>query len=176
MQKEEFLRKFMVHKNKMYRFARSYISDDEEAKDVVQDVLLKLWETAATLNEVKNTEAWCMALVRNKSLDRLKRAERKLRSVGDYSSAEANAVSAEPAPDRRLSNKELGEMIQNSAAALPEKQRAAFHLRDVEGYSYLEISETLEMDMNQVKVNIFRARKALREALTNRISDERRPA
>ncbi len=160
----------------MYRFARSYISDDEEAKDVVQDVLLKLWETAATLNEVKNTEAWCMALVRNKSLDRLKRAERKLRSVGDYSSAEANAVSAEPAPDRRLSNKELGEMIQNSAAALPEKQRAAFHLRDVEGYSYLEISETLEMDMNQVKVNIFRARKALREALTNRISDERRPA
>lgn len=160
----------------MYRLARSYISDDEEAKDVVQDVLLKLWETAATLGEVKNTEAWCMTLVRNKSLDRLKRAERKLRAGGDYSSAEANAVSAELAPDRRLSNKELGEMIQNSAAALPDKQRAAFHLRDVEGYSYLEISETLEMDMNQVKVNIFRARKALREALTNRISDERRPA
>lgn len=166
----------MVHKNKMYRFARSYVRDDEEAKDLVQDVLLKLWESASTLGDVKNTEAWCMTLIRNKSLDRLKRAERKLRAVRDNGTPGPDAVSSEPSPDLALSNKELGAMIRNSAAALPEKQRAAFHLRDVEGYSYMEISETLEMDMNQVKVNIFRARKTLREALSNRINDERRPA
>lgn len=160
----------------MYRFARSYVKNDEEAKDLVQDVLLKLWETAPTLDEVKNTEAWCMALIRNKSLDTLKRAEHRLRAVRDNGALEPEAVSTMPGPDLSLSNKELGAAITASAARLPEKQRAAFYLRDVEGYSYMEISETLEMDMNQVKVNIFRARKALREALSNQISDESRPA
>jgi RNA polymerase sigma-70 factor (ECF subfamily) len=51
-------------------------------------------------------------------------------------------------------------------ASLPEKQRQVIHLRDIEGYSYNEICEILELDMNQVKVNLFRARNAVREKLT----------
>jgi RNA polymerase sigma-70 factor (ECF subfamily) len=50
-------------------------------------------------------------------------------------------------------------------AALPEKQRQVMHLRDVEGYSYNEICDILALDMNQVKVNLFRARNAVREKL-----------
>jgi RNA polymerase sigma-70 factor (ECF subfamily) len=49
--------------------------------------------------------------------------------------------------------------------SLPEKQRQVIHLRDVEGYSYNEICEILELDMNQVKVNLFRARSSVREKL-----------
>jgi RNA polymerase sigma-70 factor (ECF subfamily) len=49
--------------------------------------------------------------------------------------------------------------------ALPEKQRQVMHLRDVEGYSYNEICDILELDMSQVKVNLFRARNAVREKL-----------
>ncbi|HCW09182.1 MAG TPA: RNA polymerase sigma factor, partial [Cytophagales bacterium] len=49
--------------------------------------------------------------------------------------------------------------------SLPDKQRQVMHLRDIEGYSYNEISEILELDMNQVKVNLFRARNAVREKL-----------
>jgi RNA polymerase sigma-70 factor (ECF subfamily) len=51
-------------------------------------------------------------------------------------------------------------------AALPDKQRQVMHLRDVEGYSYNEICDILDIDMNQVKVNLFRARNAVREKLT----------
>jgi RNA polymerase sigma factor (sigma-70 family) len=54
---------------------------------------------------------------------------------------------------------QLNEMI----AALPEKQRQVIHLRDIEGYSYNEICDILELDMNQVKVNLFRARNTVRE-------------
>jgi RNA polymerase sigma factor (sigma-70 family) len=63
---------------------------------------------------------------------------------------------------------ELGESMQNVSqliAALPEKQRQVIHLRDVEGYTYNEICDILELDMNQVKVNLFRARNAVREKL-----------
>jgi RNA polymerase sigma-70 factor (ECF subfamily) len=49
--------------------------------------------------------------------------------------------------------------------ALPEKQRQVMHLRDIEGYSYNEICEILELDMSQVKVNLFRARNFVRERL-----------
>src|SRR4030095_2490146 len=64
---------------------------------------------------------------------------------------------------------ELGESmnrISQFIESLPEKQRQVIHLRDIEGYSYNEICEILELDMNQVKVNLFRARNAVREKLT----------
>jgi len=57
------------------------------------------------------------------------------------------------------------EYVSQLIASLPEKQRQVIHLRDVEGYSYNEICEILELDMNQVKVNLFRARNAVREKL-----------
>jgi RNA polymerase sigma factor (sigma-70 family) len=50
-------------------------------------------------------------------------------------------------------------------AALPEKQRQVIHLRDIEGYSYNEICEILELDMNQVKVSLFRARNAVKREI-----------
>ena len=57
--------------------------------------------------------------------------------------------------------KRIGELM----ATLPEKQRQVMHLRDIEGYSYQEICEILEIDMSQVKVSLFRARNAVREQL-----------
>ncbi len=166
MQKEEFIREVMVHKQKLFRFALSYLGQAEEASDVVQDVLLRLWETRAKLLALRSIEAWSMTLVRNSCLDRLKRSEHKLRvysPAADYLRQQPDQGSN---PAQALLQKETEALISAALDQLPEKQRAAFQLRDVQGYSYLEISEILSIDMNQVKVNIFRARKALREALT----------
>jgi RNA polymerase sigma-70 factor (ECF subfamily) len=176
MHKEKFLQDVMVHKNKMYRFAISYLKNEANASDVVQDVLLKLWETREQLSELRNSEAWCMTLTRNKCLDRLKRSDRKLRVENGGEMTENQADGLVDSPLRSLENKELGQLIEIASAQLPEKQRAAFHLRDVQGYSYTEICDMLEIDMNQVKVNIFRARKALRESLTKSRNDESRTA
>jgi len=161
----------MVHKNKMYRFACSYLRDEAEARDVVQDVLLKLWETRQRLHELRSTEAWCMTLTRNKCLDRLKRSDHRLRAEGVEVDSARQFAGSEASPQHTLENKELGGIIEKHAEELPEKQKAAFHLRDVQGYSYTEICDLLQIDMNQVKVNIFRARKALREALTKEMND-----
>jgi RNA polymerase sigma-70 factor (ECF subfamily) len=71
--------------------------------------------------------------------------------------------SLNPAETTELSEsmKRIGELM----AELPEKQRQVMHLRDIEGYSYNEICEILEIDMSQVKVSLFRARNAVREKL-----------
>jgi RNA polymerase sigma-70 factor (ECF subfamily) len=63
---------------------------------------------------------------------------------------------------------EIGESmkrVNELMAALPDKQRQVMLLRDIEGYSYNEICEILELDMSQVKVNLFRARNFVRERL-----------
>lgn len=166
MHQEDFKRTVLVHKNKMYRFALSIIGDTDEAKDVVQDVLLKLWETRDELEEKTSLEAWCMSLTRNKSLDLLKRVGRKLKT--NIHDVTVTLVSHEKLPDSYTIENETMEHIKQAVMELPEKQRSVFQLRDVEGYAYLEICETLKMEMSQVKVYIFRARKSIKKALENR--------
>ena len=99
---------------------------------------------------------------KNLSLDRLRSLQRK----GTYPIAEGFDIKQTDAtPDVKI---ELGESMLNVnqlIASLPEKQRQVIHLRDVEGYTYNEICEILELDMNQVKVSLFRARNAVKEKL-----------
>ncbi len=163
MHQEEFTRTVMVHKNKMYRFALGYMKNDDDAKDVVQDVLVKLWETRNELQEKQSVEAWCMTLTRNKALDRVKRVGRKMKS--NIEDAHPQIFAHDLSPVRVVTDTETMKYIDEFASGLPEKQRAAFQLRDMEGFSYIEIAETLDVDINQIKVNIYRARKAIREKL-----------
>jgi len=164
MDRNEFANKIMKYKNNMFRFAMSYMHSESEAKDVVQDVLMKLWETRNELEEKKNLEAWCMTLTRNKSLDALKRAGRKMTSSLDLT--HHNPGSENSSPLQAYSDKESMNHIKNALGNLPEKQVATFMLRDMQGYSYLEIGEMLGLSIDQVKVNIHRARKALKKELS----------
>ncbi len=165
MEKEQFRAKIMVHKDKMYRFALSYTRSTSEAEDVVQDVLMKLWESRFSLDEIKSLEAWCMSLTRNKALDFLKRASNRLNisfeGMKDIKQFDAGTET----PFQLLSQRENLETLMRIVNQLPEKQKAAFMLREIEGCSYLEICDVLETDMSQVKVNIFRARQSLKDKM-----------
>lgn len=147
----------------MYRFALTYIKDRDDAKDIVQDVMVKLWETRLELGLKDNVEAWCMTLTRNKALDQLKRVGRKRKTPIEH--AEMHLVSQVDQPDKTTAEKEELAYIDAILKSLSEKQRMVFQLRDVEGYSYIEICDALNLDMNQVKVNIFRARKTIKTNL-----------
>lgn len=149
-------------KNKLFRFAFRLLGSSEEAKDVVQDVFIKVWNGREQMEEIQNMEAWCMRITKNLSLDRLRSRQRK----GTDLMEEGFDVRQEGLTP--LETTEINESMQSInllIARLPEKQRQVIHLRDVEGYSYNEICDILELDMNQVKVNLFRARNAVREKL-----------
>ncbi len=165
MEKEEFRAKIMVHKDKMYRFALSYTKSSTEAEDIVQDVLMKLWESRYELNEVRSLEAWCMSLTRNKALDILKKASTKQNTSMEIVKDSKQFDSGVESPFQQLSQRESLNNLMQIVGELPEKQKAVFLLREIEGCSYLEICETLNVDMNQVKVNIFRARQYLKEKM-----------
>jgi RNA polymerase sigma-70 factor (ECF subfamily) len=159
---EAFENRVLPSKNKLYRFALRYLGNSEEAEDVVQDVLIKVWKGRDSMHQINNWEAWCMRLTKNLSLDRLRAQQRK----GTDSMTEGFEVKQEGlSPHEKTELSESMQQVNKLMASLPEKQRQVMHLRDVEGYSYSEISEILELDMNQVKVSLFRARSAVREKL-----------
>jgi RNA polymerase sigma-70 factor (ECF subfamily) len=162
MNLEAFQTRVLPAKNKLFRFAYRLLDNEEEAKDVVQDVLIKVWNGRERMDEVLNWEAWCMRLTKNLSFDRIRSRQRKATdSIGEGFDVRNETLSPHETTELSESMQRINQLI----AALPEKQRQVIHLRDIEGYSYNEICEILDLEMSQVKVNLFRARNAVREKL-----------
>jgi RNA polymerase sigma factor (sigma-70 family) len=162
MNLEAFQNRVLPSKNKLFRFALKFLGNEEEAKDVVQEVLIRVWNGREQMDQVQNWEAWCMRITRNLSLDRIRSITRKQTQPIEESYHVHNAGLT---PHESTEAKESMQRITELISSLPEKQRQVIHLRDVEGYSYNEICDILELDMSQVKVNLFRARNAVREKL-----------
>ena len=162
MDLKAFENRVLPSKNKLFRFALRFLGNEEEAKDIVQEVFIRVWNGRDQMEEVQNWEAWCMRITRNLSLDRIRLISRKqTRPIEESFDVHHQDLTPCESTELDESMQKITQMIQ----ALPEKQRQVIHLRDVEGYSYQEICDILELDMNQVKVNLFRARNAVREKL-----------
>ncbi|MEM9391973.1 MAG: RNA polymerase sigma factor [Bacteroidota bacterium] len=165
MSLEAFKTKVLPVKDKLYRFALKLVKSEPEAQDIVQEVLIKVWDKRDEMGEVENLEAWCMRVTRNLSLDKLK-SKYMSKTSGmkeDFEISQGEKVT----PYRSTEMKDTMENIENLILSLPDKQKQVIQLRDVEGFSYKEIGDIMAIDMNQVKVNLFRARKAVRENLLN---------
>ena len=152
-------------RHKLYRFALRITVHTQEAEDVVQEVLEKIWKTPETQTEqVKNWEAWCMTLTRNRSLDKSRSQNQRrtapINALQDFQTQTLN-------PAQHTESGDTVAFVKRLMQQLPEKQRLVMHLRDVEELTYEEIAETLNLSLDQVKINLHRARKTIRETLTN---------
>src|ERR1041384_4247798 len=157
---EMFESRVLPVKNKLFRFAVRLLGSSEEAKELVQGVFIKVWNGRDQMASIDNMEAWCMRITRNLSLDKIRARQRK---ATDPIEENFDIQNDSRTPYEATENNENMQRINQLIASLPEKQRQVMHLRDIEGYSYNEICEIMELDMNQVKVNLFRARNAVRE-------------
>jgi RNA polymerase sigma factor (sigma-70 family) len=148
-------------KDKLYRFSLRITGNAPEAQDVVQEVFIKVWEKRDEMTNIKNPEAWCMTLTKNLSLDKLRLKHNRSKCL-----EEAHTLSdSKPTPYAETETNDMVEIIRNLMNQLPEKQKMVMHLRDIEGLSYEEIGDSLDMPMAQVKVNLFRARNFIREKI-----------
>jgi len=148
-------------KNKYFRYAHSITGNRELSEDIVQDVLMKIWEDRTNLNDVNNKEAWCMRMIRNLSIDRLRVKVNNGESLDKVS----GFYDSHPSPAEVTINNEIHQAIGSMINELPNNQKEIVKLRDILGYSYNEIADLLNLDLNTVKVTLFRARKRLREQL-----------
>lgn len=144
--------------DKLYRFAYRIVGNDMDAQDVIQEVLIKLWKKKDDLINVDNKEAWCMTVTRNLAIDWLRK---KKMSTQDIETSYSVKDSADT-PYEKIERQSIVDSVRASIQSLPSKQSQAIHLRDIEGYSYKEIAEMMDINVGQVKILIFRGRQALK--------------
>ncbi len=159
MQLKEFKYKILPIKNKLFRFALQFVHSVSDAEDIVQEVLIKTWDKRKSIHEIKNIEAWCMTLTRNMSIDKLRSKHSKVQALTN----QIDFVEKQATPYRQTELNDSVTKVKQFISNLPEKQRLVIQLRDIEEMSYQEIADQLEISLDQVKVNLFRARKKIKE-------------
>ena len=150
-------------KNILYRLALRITLNSAEAEDIVQDTLIKVWNKRDSWAEIESIEAFSITVCRNLALDRISKHDNQ------------NASLDEPGIDRqdtaydpyeRTQQRNTVELVRQIIDSLPVKQRECIQLRDFEGKAYKEIASLLNITEEQVKVNIFRARQAIKQRFT----------
>lgn len=148
-------------KNKLFRLALRITLNREEAEDVVQDTLIKVWNGRDRWQELDSIEAYSLTIARNLSLDRIKKMENQNDSLEEQNTERLDENTS--TPSERMIQKDKLDIVRNIIDELPEKQRSCLQLRDIEGKSYKEIADILSITEDQVKVNIFRARQTVKQ-------------
>ena len=155
----EFRNEVLPISNKLLRFALQILQDEEEAKDALQDVFLKLWQKRDELEKVENIEAFAMRMIRNRCLDTM----RSRRSVSIESLKIVNLAHKDSSDSDPLEMAETVSMVKEIISGLPELQRTIIHLRDIEQLEYNEIVKATDLNVNAIRVNLSRARKKVRD-------------
>ena len=161
MSLEVFKQRILPMKDKLFRFAFRLLQDVEEAEDAVQDVMAGVWMKKDQWDQWNSLEAYCMTATRNNCLDRIRK--KKLLSVREETALQVRSTDTNPY--EKMMGKEIMITIRKCIDELPENQQLVVRLREMDGFSYNEIAEILGMSMDQVKINLFRGRNAIKKSI-----------
>lgn len=165
----EFERAIREHQRSVFTFARYLLGNREEAEDVTQEALVRLWRHWDGLDSDR-LQAWLLKVTRNLCYDRLRslRSERRNLPEAEGDGLSERLVDSEPSPESRAAGSALRDQLLAAMAELREPYKSAVVLREVRGLAYREIAETLDVPLNSVKVHVYRGRRMLREMLEER--------
>jgi len=158
MTEKDFIKVFLPLSEAIYRVAFYIPEDEEDAKDTVQEVFLKLWKSRPSLDGILNPKAYALSMARNLCIDRM-RAARTVSLEEDPSLEKGEA----PSPYEILSEKERLDGILAAVKSLPDKQRQVLKLRTMDGLTYDEISKETGISGLSARVLLSRARSTLKK-------------
>jgi RNA polymerase sigma-70 factor, ECF subfamily len=153
------------HKDLIYSYALYMLKNRMDADDITQEVFIKIWNNIDKFN-LKAAKSWILKTTHNLCIDYLRKnqkiSKREVDLKGKMNLSGTGTLSDTEVKVRKsfLKNK-IKEGVEN----LPENLKSVFVLYELQGFKYQEISETLSMPLNSVKVYLMRARKKLQEEL-----------
>ena len=163
MRRQDFDAAVATHGRKVYTLAVYLLANPEEAEDVTQEELVRLWRRGGDVAPEK-IRPWLVQVTRNACIDSLRRRKDGSRvAVDDPAGLELQEPA--PGPERLAHASQLGGRILQALDTLSEPGRSIVILREIQGLSYQEIGEALEMPMSSVRVTLHRGRRRLREEL-----------
>lgn len=161
MKKISFRTDVLPLKNELFRLAFRITLNREDAEDVVQETMMKVWNRREQWQQIESMEAFCLTICRNVALDHQKRMDNQNVSLDDEETLDSKPSTLH-SPEEQAVQRDRVERIRKLMNLLPEKQRTSIQLRDVEGKSYKEIAAVMNITEQQVKINIFRARQTIK--------------
>jgi RNA polymerase sigma-70 factor (ECF subfamily) len=159
MELQIFKSRILPSKDKLFRIAFNMMRSVADAEDIVQDVMVKLWDRRTQWDEFQNIEAFAVTITKNLCLDRLK--SKRMKGHFDIQAMELDSGGV--SPYQKVEFEDSASNMMKVFDQLPDQQRLLVTLRDIEGFSYEEIALQTGLEINNIRVGISRARKRAKE-------------
>lgn len=169
MKAEEFKTILIPLTGKLHRIALRLLGDSCDAKDAVQDVFAKAWNMRERLAEVNNMDAFITTMMKNYCLDKL----RTNHSSTWNDSKDKHNIAFPDSVEERFIQEDTSRVIKSIIHKLPEQQREIIVMRDIEGLEFEEIQKVTQTNLNHIRVNLSRARSAVRAEMLKLFNYER---
>ena len=163
---DAFEKLVMPHEKMMYALAFRMCGNTEDAKDCLQDSMLRIFRALPNFRGESSLSTWFYRIVTNTCLDSHRRKKvRRAESLEALSEEGWNPSDSAPGPQQMAENASLRRTLSKAIKDLSPEIRSAVVMRDIQGFSYEEISEVLQINIGTVKSRISRGREKLREYL-----------
>ncbi len=153
MTTEEFKNKVIPYSVKLYPMIFRILKNEEETRDALQELMMKLWNKRTDLNKCTNLSAYIITTAKNYSFDLLKKKRPLvLNEKEQYKilNIEENGID--------LEKREKHEYVHMAIEKLPENYKTVIQLRDIDGFSFEEIKEMTGFEITHIRVILSRAR------------------
>lgn len=159
-----------TYQRRMFSLALKILADEEEAKDVVQETFIRVWQRLDTFDLQRPFTTWLYTIATNLCLNRLKRL-RTIRPT-ELDEQVLHRFASDTDSHRALENREWAAIVRLMAEGLSSKQRLVFTLCQLEGLPSHEVEQITGMNARQVKSNLYEARQTIRKRLKGLGYDE----
>ncbi|MDX9828616.1 MAG: sigma-70 family RNA polymerase sigma factor [Anaerolineae bacterium] len=161
----------LLYQSMAYNVAYRILTDPDAAADATQDAFFSAYKAMKKFRG-GSFKAWLLRIVTNACYDQLRVKKRRPTSSLDGLPVESEHSQflrdESESPDEFLERQELGHFLQHGISALPIEQRAVLVLSDVQGLSYQEVAEIMDLSLGTVKSRLSRGRARLRDFLLER--------
>lgn len=163
--KDAFRWVVQTHQRMIFSLALKMLCDEEEAKDMVQETFIRVWQSIKGFDTQKTFSTWVYTIASRLCIDRLKRARKVVALPEDELVLRRFASDGDE--QLSLENKEWVSIVRTLAESLSDKQRLVFTLCQLEGLPSAEVEQITGLDARQVKSNLYVARQTIRKRLND---------
>lgn len=161
-----FNRLMEAHERRMYAVALRMCGNREDAQDCLQEAMLRIYRSISGFKGQSSFATWVYRITMNTCLDELRRKKNKQNTSLDSLLDTGWSPQDESAsPEKHAVQSETRRLLHEAIRDLPEDMRSAIVLRDIQGLSYEEIAQALDINVGTIKSRISRGREKLREKL-----------
>jgi RNA polymerase sigma-70 factor (ECF subfamily) len=164
---QAFNRLVMLYQTKIYNLALNYVKNQEEAKDLAQDIFVTVYRSLPKLREKEKFTSWLYQIAINHCRNRYKKLSRRgyFNNISLDDEESFLQIAGDEGPEKLLQRKNTINLVRSTIDAMPEAEKEIILLRDIQELAYEEISAILDIPLGTVKSKLNRARTSLKDRL-----------